>query len=259
MISNTLAKLTRNGIRRPRILICDDDHDLAQLLSEYLSQQGFDMTCVGSAEHAMQLLDSNPRSYDALVLDVMLPGMDGLAALRQLRALFDLPILMMSARGEPVDRVIGLELGADDYLSKPCFPRELLARLHILLRRGQDQKAVDGPPAELILGSLHLRPSQGAAWLAGSKLQLTGAEYAVLLVLASDAGQFVSREKLTLIALNRPLERFDRAVDVHVSRLRKKLHATGADAPTINSARGAGYLLVSDAGEVRSEPPPRLN
>jgi two-component system, OmpR family, response regulator CpxR len=259
MLTNSPANLAGNGARRPRILICDDDYDLAQLLSEYLSQHGFDMTCVGSAEHAIELLERNAHSFDALVLDVMLPGMDGLAALKQLRELFHLPILMMSARGEPVDRVIGLELGADDYLSKPCFPRELLARLHILLRRGQDVKAVDGPPAELVLGSLRLRPSQGGAWLAGNKLHLTGAEYAVLLVLALNAGQFVSREKLTLIALHRPLERFDRAVDVHVSRLRKKLQHIWADAPTINSARGAGYLLVSDTGQLQSELPPHLN
>jgi two-component system, OmpR family, response regulator CpxR len=241
-----------NGAQMHRILICDDDRDLAQLLAEYLSLQGLDITCVETAEQVIDLLRDEPHPYDALVLDLMLPGMDGLSALKHLRQLNNLPILMMSARGEPVDRVIGLELGADDYLSKPCFPRELLARLHVLLRRGEGAKALGELPAELVLGNLHLQPSRRRASLGGVTLQLTGAEYAVLAVLAHEAGEFVSREKLTVAALRRPLEKFDRAIDVHVSRLRKKLQRGGDRAPTINSARGAGYLLAISPLDIRT-------
>jgi two-component system, OmpR family, response regulator CpxR len=233
-----------------RLLICDDDCDLAQLLAEYLSNHGFNVTCVESAEHAIDLLRNAHYRYDVLVLDVMLPGMDGIAALKQLRQLNNAPILMLSARGAPVDRVTGLELGADDYLSKPCFPRELLARLHVLLRRGHQPTATDASSAELLLGGLHLRPDVCGVSLDGVALSLTAAEYAVLMVLARSAGKFVSRERLTVEALRRPLEKFDRAVDVHVSRLRKKLQHGGDHAVSINSARGAGYLLVCGALKV---------
>jgi two-component system, OmpR family, response regulator CpxR len=231
--------------RGRRILICDDDRGLTQLLSEYLSQHGLEINCVDNAEDAIELLNQNAHSPDVLVLDLMLPGIDGLAALKHIRLTSNLPILMMSARGEPIDRVIGLELGADDYLCKPCFPRELLARLHVLLRRGQDTLAMDESASEVFVGNLRLQPSQRHAWVAKSRLSLTGAEYAVLWALAQDVGKFVSREKLTFVALHRPLERFDRAIDVHVSRLRKKLQQVADDAPAIDSARGAGYVLVS--------------
>jgi two-component system, OmpR family, response regulator CpxR len=241
---NTLSIPVGNSVRRRRVLICDDDLELAQLLSEYLSQHDLDIVCVDTAEQAIEML-KDAHSLDALVLDLMLPGIDGLTALKRIRQTNDLPILMMSARGEPIDRVIGLELGADDYLSKPCFPRELLARLHVLMRRGQDAPALDESIAEVTLGNLRLQPSQRRAWLAEAPLNLTSAEYAVLWTLARDADKFVSREKLTSTALHRPLERFDRAIDVHVSRLRKKLQQVAKDAPVIDSARGAGYVLVS--------------
>jgi two-component system, OmpR family, response regulator CpxR len=241
----SIAPPAGSHARLNRILICDDDLDLAKLLCEYLSQHHLDVVCVDSAERAIALLALENHSFDALVLDLMLPGMDGLAALKRLRQTNDLPILMMSARGEPIDRVIGLELGADDYLSKPCLPRELLARLHVLLRRGKNMHVTEEQPAALVIGNLRLQHSQQRAWLAKDQLNLTGAEYAVLWVLAQNAGIFVSRENLTTAALHRPLERFDRAVDVHVSRLRKKLLQTSEDAPAIKSARGAGYVLIS--------------
>lgn len=254
---SNLATPVGNTMQRHRVLICDDDDALTQLLNEYLSQHGLDVSCVGTAEEAIGLLDESAHSFDALVLDLMLPGMDGLGALKRLRQANSLPILMMSARGEPIDRVIGLELGADDYLTKPCFPRELLARLHVLLRRGQYAKVVDKLPVELVFGRLRLRPSQGRAWLGEVQLPLTAAEYAVLSSLMRDAGEFVSREKLTAAALHRPLERFDRAVDVHVSRLRKKLQQAADDAPIINSSRGTGYMLVSaPLGMLMADRPP---
>lgn len=244
---NKTANTGNKTLAKPRVLICDDDLELSQLLAEYLLQNHIDVVCVETAEQAMPLLESVTNPIDALVLDLMLPGIDGLTALKRIRQHNALPILMMSARGEPIDRVIGLELGADDYLSKPCFPRELLARLNVLLRRVQDVPATQPASDELALGALRLRLSQRRAWFDDEVLQLTGAEFTVLSVLAADAGTFVSREKLTSLALHRPLERFDRAIDVHVSRLRKKLQQVAADNVSIDSARGAGYVLVTSA------------
>jgi two-component system, OmpR family, response regulator CpxR len=234
-----------NARRRPRILLCDDDSELLQLLAEYLSRHELDIICAESAEMAIQILNEDPRTPDVLVLDLMLPGMDGLSALKHIRQTRNLPILMMSARGEPIDRVVGLECGADDYLSKPCFPRELLARLHVMLRRSPENPASDAAPAEVSLGTLRLQFATRHASLADCSLRLTGAEFAVLWTLALECGKFVSRETLTTVALHRPLERFDRAIDVHVSRLRKKLQHAANDAPTIDSARGAGYILIA--------------
>ncbi len=229
---------------RHRILICDDDLELSRLLGEYLSEHEFDIVCVGNAEHAVLLLESVGHNFQALVLDLMLPGMDGLTTLKQLRLTTDLPILMMSARGEPIDRVIGLELGADDYLSKPCLPRELLARLQALLRRRNGSEGVNSTASELVLGNLRLLLSQQRVWVANLPLRLTGAEYAVLALLVSQAGKYISRESLTSGALNRPLDRFDRAIDVHVSHLRKKMLQASNNAPVIISTRGAGYVIL---------------
>jgi two-component system, OmpR family, response regulator CpxR len=194
MIMNTLFVPASNSVQRRRVLLCDDDLELAQLLSEYLSQHDLDIVCVDTAEQAIEILSRDAHSIDALVLDLMLPGIDGLTALKRIRQTNDLPVLMMSARGEPIDRVIGLELGADDYLSKPCFPRELLARLHVLMRRGQDVHMLNESIAEVMLGNLRLQPSQRRAWLCETQLHLTSAEYAVLWTLARAAGKFVSRE-----------------------------------------------------------------
>jgi two-component system, OmpR family, response regulator CpxR len=272
--------------RAPHVLLCDDDVELNALLREYLSLHGFTVTLVRSAEAALACLrqsqvaqsaiDKYPphaapsattpnhetdhaNRIDALVLDVMLPGMDGLAALREIRqssntdsAHANIPILMISGRGEPEDRVIGLELGADDYLSKPCLPRELLARLNALLRRGWNASVEHdvrkGEPEQSLLstqrlqfGALSIALNQHRAYLADQELQLTGAEYQTLLELARQPTQFVSREQLTARCLHRPLERFDRAIDVHVCRLRRKLEGC---ALRIESARNAGYALI---------------
>ncbi len=220
------------------ILICDDDQELAQLLMEYLNRNGLRTEWCETAEAAVARLSSPQPLPDAMVLDIMLPGIDGLNALKYIRSRFTLPILMLSARGEPIDRVVGLELGADDYLSKPCLPRELLARLQALLRRTQRQAALH----ELNIGSLRLRPQERRALLNDVYLELTSAEFTILLELALHAGQVISREQLTEKGLNRPLEKFDRAIDVHVSRLRQKLQAN-PQAPGIEGVRGAGYVL----------------
>lgn len=231
----------------PRILIADDDRELCQLLSEYLARQGLTAESVHSAEAAIERLHQADGRPDVLVLDVMLPGMDGLAALSRIRAFESLPIVMLSGRGEPVDRILGLELGADDYLAKPCLPRELLARIQALLRRARREV---GPEAsvELRVGRLRLRPAERRAVCADQPLPLTGAELSVLIELARQVGQIISRDQLTLAALHRPLERYDRAIDVHVSRLRQKLASANAGL-RIESVRGAGYQLIEDAGD----------
>lgn len=227
----------------PRILIADDDHELCALLAEYLERQGLTAEAVHSAESAIERLHTGTRP-DVLVLDVMLPGMDGLTALRRIREFEQLPIVMLSGRGEPVDRIVGLELGADDYLAKPCLPRELLARIQALLRRTRPDAAAESV-AELNVGRVRLRPAERRASCNDEALPLTGAELSVLLELARQVGQAVTREQLTQSALHRPLERYDRAIDVHVSRLRQKL-AAAKSGLRVESIRGAGYQLIED-------------
>lgn len=226
-----------------RVLIVDDDPVLCAMLQDYLSRHQLQVEAVPSAELALQRLLPEAQPPDILVLDLMLPGMDGLSALRRIRSVSQIPVLMLSSRGESMDRVIGLEMGADDYLSKPCVPREVLARIGALLRRTR-QPPADG---ELRIGELRLQGGDRRAWLGGRELELTGAEFSVLQVLMLRQGQVVSREELTERALHRPLERFDRALDVHISRLRQKL--SGAGSPLIEAVRGAGYIIRDPSGD----------
>ena len=225
-----------------RILIVDDDRALCRLLADYLQREGYVVEVAHDGASALALLHSQAQRPDLLILDVMMPGRDGLQTLRELRLQYRLPVIMLSARGEPVDRVIGLELGADDYLSKPCLPRELLARVRAQLRR--HAPAVAGT---LQVGVLRLQPGERRAYAGETELVLTGAEFQLLLALAQRAGELVDKAALTRIALGRELERFDRSVDVHVSRLRHKLAQASAQAPRIESVRGAGYILVAAA------------
>jgi two-component system response regulator CpxR len=226
----------------PRILIVDDDRALCALLAEYLQREGFVVDVAHDSETALVQLRNQAQRPDLLILDVMMPGRDGLETLRELRLQYRLPVIMLSARGEPVDRVIGLELGADDYLAKPCLPRELLARVRAQLRR--NTPAVSGT---LQVGILRLQPGERRAYAGENELSLTGAEFQLLLALAQRAGELVDKAALTRIALGRELERFDRSVDVHVSRLRHKLAEASGQSPRIESVRGAGYILVVGA------------
>ncbi|MEP6898843.1 MAG: response regulator [Rhodanobacter sp.] len=225
-----------------RILIVDDDRALCSLLTEYLQREGFVVSVAHDSEAALLQLRNPAQRPDLLILDVMMPGRDGLETLRELRLQYRLPVIMLSARGEAIDRVIGLELGADDYLAKPCLPRELLARVRAQLRR--NTPAVAGT---LQVGALRLQPGERRAQVAQQELSLTGAEFMLLLTLAQRAGELVDKSVLTRIGLGRELERFDRSVDVHVSRLRHKLAEASAQSPRIESVRGAGYVLVAGA------------
>ncbi|SFS02726.1 two-component system, OmpR family, response regulator CpxR [Dyella sp. OK004] len=225
-----------------RILLVDDDRALTDLLAEYLRREGFTVDVAHDGDAALTLLRNPSQRPDLLVLDVMMPGRDGLETLRELRLQHRLPVIMLSARGEPVDRVIGLELGADDYLSKPCLPRELLARVRAQLRR--NAPAATGT---VEVGVLRLLPGERRAYAADNELSLTGAEFMLLLALAQRAGELVDKASLTRLALGRELERFDRSVDVHISRLRHKLAEASEKSPRIESVRGAGYVLVTGA------------
>ena len=236
-----VATDTRRHDSKPmsRILIADDDRELCALLADYLRREGFEVDTVHDGESALVRLRDPLLRPELLILDVMMPGSDGLETLRELRLQHRMPVIMLSARGEPVDRVVGLELGADDYLSKPCLPRELLARVRAQLRR-QTLPAAD----ELSLGPLQLHPAERRASLDGQELRLTGAEFALLLTLAQHAGEVVGKATLTRLALGREIERFDRSVDVHVSRLRRKLDNGGDGVELIRTVRNEGYLFT---------------
>jgi two-component system response regulator CpxR len=227
-----------------RILLVDDDRELCSLLATYLEREGFTIEAIHDADALASRLEDTGALPDLIVLDVMMPGQDGLSALRELRRHHSVPVIMLSGRGEPIDRVVGLELGADDYLSKPCLPRELLARVRAQLRRpGVGANAV-GAEA-LTVGTLRIDPFTRNVSVEETPLTLTGAEFSLLLALARSAGQVVDKARLTQVALGRPIERFDRSVDVHVSRLRRKLSSASGHAPSIEAVRGVGYVLTA--------------
>ncbi|MBX3591486.1 MAG: response regulator transcription factor [Burkholderiaceae bacterium] len=227
----------------PKVLLVDDDVELADLLREYLQREGFDTDAVhDGASGVARALDGG---YDIVVLDVMMPGLDGVEALRRIRLASRVPVLMLTARGDDVDRIVGLELGADDYVPKPCTPRELAARLRAILRRARpaDTGAADEP---LAAGPLSLWPGKRLARWRGETLSLTSTEFSLLEVLARQAGRVVGKAELSEQALGRPLARFDRSIDVHVSSLRQKLGQRGDGRSWIETVRGRGYQFLLD-------------
>lgn len=228
-----------------RILIIDDDQDLCALLADFLRLEGFEPSAVHDGAEAVE--HCREHGYDAIVLDVMLPGLQGLEVLRKLREFSATPILMLTARGEETDRIVGLEMGADDYLPKPCNPRELAARLRAILRRaGPERQGVAS--GKLAVGSTVLDPADRSASHNGEDLQLTSAEFNVLQALLSRAGSVVDKETLSRQALGRPLSAYDRSIDVHISKIRKKLAASGGK-KLILSVRGAGYQFTLPPNE----------
>jgi len=228
------------------VLIIDDDTELCSLLSDFLQLEGFQASAVHDGAEAVQ--HCRQHEYDAIVLDVMLPGLQGLDVLRKLREFSTTPILMLTARGEDTDRILGLEMGADDYLPKPCNPRELAARLRAILRRFQGASDDQTPP-ELVVGKARINPADRSASFAGVDLQLTSAQFNVLQTLLTEAGKVVDKETLSQQALGRPLSAFDRSIDVHVSKIRKKLAEQGGD-KLIVSVRGIGYQFTVSSADV---------
>lgn len=230
------------------ILLGDDDEELTQLLQEYLHNHGIQSDCVHDGEAVIQKLKdaSHPFSasaYDLLVLDIMMPKIDGLSVLRQLPSISDIPVIMLTAKGEEIDRIIGLELGADDYLTKPCNPRELLARINAVIKRSRiTAAAATSEHIPLPESRLHLDQNQRVCQIDGVPLQVTGTEFDLLVALLKQKGEVVSKSWLSEQVLQRELQPFDRSLDVHVSRLRKKLQPFH-DEP-IKAVRGKGYQLV---------------
>ena len=227
-----------------RVLLVDDDLELAAMLKEYLGQEGFEATTVTDGEAGVA--EALTGQYAIAVLDVMMPRLNGVDALRRIRQESRLPVLMLTARGDDVDRIVGLELGADDYVPKPCSPRELVARLRAILRRTDIPETTAANADELIVGPLHLWPARREARWAGRPLTLTSTEFTLLEVLVSHAGQGVSKNTLSEKALGRPLARFDRSVDVHVSSLRHKLAPREDGRSWIQTVRGQGYQFVRE-------------
>ena len=205
------------------------------MLAEYLGREGFSVTAVHDGESAARLAAGG--AYQIVVLDVMMPRIDGVEALRRIRQASRVPVIMLTARGDDVDRIIGLELGADDYVAKPCTPRELAARLRAILRRMQPHADNAGP---LTVSGLALWPQKRRVEWQGRPIELTSMEFNLLEVLMRNAGRVVSKKDLSEQALGRPLARFERSVDVHLSSIRQKL---GDAATLIRTVRGQGYHL----------------
>lgn len=228
-----------------RLLFVDDDREFCALMRDYLGGEGFDVHCVYDGLAALAALKAQPA--DIVVLDVMMPLRNGLDVLRDLRQFSSVPVLMLTARGEDLDRIVGLEVGADDYVPKPCNPRELVARLRAILRRTQpqpaDDRAVDTP---LRIADVELRPGEHRVLCDGQDLGLTSAEYATLEVLLRHAGHVVRKPELMQAAFGRRLGPYDRSLDMHISRLRKKLGPDARGGERIKTVRGVGYLYVRD-------------
>ncbi len=224
-----------------QLLIIDDDAGLTEMLGEYLSAEGIRLTAARTGVQGLR--DAERNDYDLIILDVMLPGLSGFEVLSRLRESGSrTPILMLTARGDDVDRIVGLEMGADDYLPKPFNPRELVARIKAVLRRSSAELAEE--PVDVELGPLRAQYQRREAWLGDTPLNLTNAEFIVLYKLMSSAGKVVSRETLTREALGRQLLPDDRSLDTHVSNLRKKIADASDTELRIRSIRGSGYVLA---------------
>jgi len=216
----------------------EDDARLAAMVSEYLGEAGLRVELVRGGKAGLERLARDP--WDAVVLDLMLPDMDGLEVCRRLRATSDTPVLMLTARGDTADRVVGLEVGADDYLAKPFEPRELLARLRALLRRRTGGR----PAATLGFGRLTIDRDARIVRLDGVERSLTGHQYALLLALAENAGRVLSRDTLMDLVRGHTLEAFDRSIDMHVSRIRAAIEDNPKRPRRILTVRGAGYVFA---------------
>lgn len=222
------------------VLLIDDDVELCSMLTEYLGKNGFRVRTAHRGDTGLRAAQQRPWSM--VLLDVMLPGMDGFEVLKRIRAESQVNVLLLTARGEDVDRIVGLEIGADDYLPKPFNPRELLARMRAVLRR--QGWAPSAQPAMLRVQDLELEPAARRAALAGRKLELTDIEFGLLEALMRSPGKVVTREELSQTVLGRPFDPFDRSLDMHVSRLRKKLGQEGEDEDRVKTVRGSGYQLA---------------
>jgi len=223
----------------PRVLVIDDDRELTAMLAEYLTPEGFALDAVHAGDDG--LAQALAAAYDLIILDVMLPGLGGFEVLRRFRAHSSCPVIMLTARGQDVDRIVGLEIGADDYLAKPFNARELLARMHAVLRRSRGPEI---PAGVLAIGDVTMDVRARSVRRGGALVELTSAEFDVLRVLLANAGEVVSREALFTAVLQRDYSVFDRSIDNHVSNLRKALGPQVHGTERIRSVRNAGYVYA---------------
>lgn len=221
-----------------KILLVDDDTELCALLVEYLKSEGFDVSCCHDGKLGVK--EALSKRFEAVILDVMLPQMNGFEVLKAIRQHTDIPVLMLTARGDDVDRIVGLEIGADDYLPKPCNPRELVARIKAILRR---TKKVVEKKTTIELNGITLDSNKRTATVQGVTLDLTNAEFNILEMLLKSPGQAYSKEELTQYALGRKYTAFDRSIDVHISNLRNKLAVFDGKENVIKTVRGFGYMF----------------
>jgi two-component system phosphate regulon response regulator OmpR len=228
-----------------RVLITDDDEKLQRLLGEYLENNGFNVLAAMDGDEALGLI--HRESPDIIILDIMLPGQDGLEVLREVRKDHDTPVIMLTAKGEDTDRIVGLELGADDYLPKPFNPRELLARMKAVLRRAVSEGRKNTGPKDshkVQAGGLTLNTAKQTIAIGGKELELSTAEYRILEVLMKHPNTVLSRDQLMTLARGREFTAFDRSIDVHISKLRAKLEVDSRSPKRIKTIWGSGYMFV---------------
>ncbi|HEY3300788.1 MAG TPA: response regulator transcription factor [Methylophilaceae bacterium] len=221
-----------------KILLIDDDIELLGMIKEFLEQEGFEATTASDGEVGSQYALAG--NFDLIVLDVMMPRMTGTEVLRIIRANSNIPVIMLTAKGDDAARVLGLELGADDYVPKPCTPRELVARIRAILRRSQ----VNQNAAEIVVGKLKMWPEQRRVMWDGRSLELTSTEFNLLEVLVKNAGRVVSKSDLSVQGMGRPLPRFDRSIDVHLSNIRLKIGDADDGHQLIQTVYRMGYQMV---------------
>jgi len=225
----------------PHLLLVDDDHGLSELLSEYLTSNGCRVEVAYSGEEALEKF-RGAVCFNLVVLDIMMPGISGLEVLPAIRAHSSVPVIMLTGRGDDIDRILGLEMGADDYLAKPCNPRELLARIKAVLRRSGSQPI---QPKQIQKQGITLDMGERTVLVHGEVLELTSTEFDVLGQLMKHAGEVVSKSDLTERVLHRKLMAYDRSIDVHVSRVRQQLRSKIPDCELIKTVRGVGYQFVN--------------
>ncbi|NVJ65566.1 MAG: response regulator transcription factor [Gammaproteobacteria bacterium] len=227
-----------------RLLLADDDIELCQLLNEYLSNEGFDISLAHDGSTAAKQILA--QEFDLMVLDVMLPNLNGFEVLKEVRKESQVPILMLTARGDEIDRIVGLELGADDYIAKPCNPRELTARIRSILRRTENIYKTKNQKLESIhIADVYINPSAREVLQDNKSVKLTATEFDILYLLMSHAGHLVDRDQLSEQCLGRKLEPYDRSIDMHISNLRRKLGSDEKGDDRIKTVRGVGYQYVS--------------
>lgn len=234
-----------------KILLVDDDIELTELLSEVLQLEGFEVETV---YNGLQALDTLNTTHDLILLDIMMPELNGIETLKRIRQTYSTPIIMLTARGDDIDRVLGLELGSDDYIAKPFNDRELVARIKAILRRTENTNNASEKPyididehTQIEFAGVTLYPGRQQAMFNNQDLDLTGTEFALLYTMIKHQGKILSRELLSLEILGKRLAPFDRSIDMHVSNLRKKLPERNDELPWVKTLRGRGYLLVTES------------